>query len=88
MGVSTINFDDSELKKTFLEVCSETMEFLKKHEPDKNILTQKDVLELFDISYGTLKEWEIHGLDRLTPPYESSKVFYKYSEIVKFLEGN
>ena len=50
------------------------------------LVTQKEVLEKFDISPATLLDWETHGLKRYSPPIEGTrKVYYKTTEIIAFL---
>lgn len=50
------------------------------------IATQKELLELLQISPNTLKSWELKGLPRLEPPIEgTSTVFYKLEDVIQFL---
>lgn len=52
----------------------------------KDILTQKELLELLNISPNTLKSWEVRGLKRLEPPIERTRtVYYKLDEVINFL---
>ncbi|MDY2776609.1 MAG: hypothetical protein SOV02_08975 [Streptococcus infantarius] len=50
------------------------------------IATQKELLELLQISPNTLKSWELKGLPRLEPPIEGTRtVFYKLEDVIQFL---
>ena len=49
--------------------------------------TQKDLLNLLQISPNTLKSWEEKGLKRLEPPIEGTRtVYYKLENVLQFLE--
>ncbi|MCI1071883.1 hypothetical protein [Lactococcus lactis] len=51
------------------------------------LLTQRELLGKLNISPNTLKSWELQGLRRLEPPIENCRtVFYKISDVLKFLE--
>ena len=51
------------------------------------IMTQRELLEKLNISPNTLNSWEQQGLKRLEPPIENCRtVFYKTSDVLKFLE--
>lgn len=50
------------------------------------IVTQKELLEILQISPNTLKSWESKGLKRLEPPIEGTRtVFYKMKDVIDFL---
>ena len=51
------------------------------------LYTQKDLLNLLQISPNTLKSWEEKGLKRLEPPIEGTRtVYYKHENVLQFLE--
>ena len=51
------------------------------------LYTQKDLLNLLQISPNTLKSWEEKGLKRLEPPIERTRtVYYKLENVLQFLE--
>ena len=51
------------------------------------LYTQKDLLNLLQISPNTLKSWEGKGLKRLEPPIEGTRtVYYKLENVLQFLE--
>ena len=51
------------------------------------LYTQKDLLNLLQISPNTLKSWEVKGLKRLEPPIEGTRtVYYKLENVLQFLE--
>lgn len=78
-----------EAERELLEIVeNHVSEYIKAREirPEKEILTQKQVLNEFGLSPVTLYEWEKYGLKRLQPPYErTNKVYYLRSEIYRFL---
>ncbi len=50
------------------------------------IVTQKELLKILQISPNTLKSWESKGLKRLEPPIEGTRtVFYKMKDVIDFL---
>ena len=50
------------------------------------IVTQKELLKIFQISPNTLKSWENRGLKRLEPPIEGTRtVYYKMGDVIEFL---
>lgn len=50
------------------------------------IVTQKELLNILQISPNTLKSWESKGLKRLEPPIEGTRtVFYKMDNVIEFL---
>ena len=51
------------------------------------LYTQKDLLNLLQISPNTLKSWEEKGLKRLETPIEGTRtVYYKLENVLQFLE--
>lgn len=51
------------------------------------LYTQKDLLNLLQISPNTLKSWEEKGLKRLEPPIKGTRtVYYKLENVLQFLE--
>ena len=51
------------------------------------LYTQKDLLNLLQISPNTLKSWEEKGLKRLEPTIEGTRtVYYKLENVLQFLE--
>lgn len=47
------------------------------------LYTQKDLLNLLQISPNTLKSWEEKGLKRLEPPIEGTRtVYYKLENVL------
>ena len=51
------------------------------------LYTQKDLLNLLQISPNTLKSWDAKGLKRLDPPIEGTRtVYYKLENVLQFLE--
>lgn len=51
------------------------------------LYTQKDLLNLLQISPNTLKSWEEKGLKRLELPIEGTRtVYYKLENVLQFLE--
>ena len=51
------------------------------------LYTQKDLLNLLQISPNTLKSWEEKGLKRLEPAIEGTRtVYYKLENVLQFLE--
>lgn len=51
------------------------------------LYTQKDLLNLLQISPNTLKSWEEKGLKRLEQPIEGTRtVYYKLENVLQFLE--
>ena len=51
------------------------------------LYTQKDLLNLLQISPNTLKSWEEKELKRLEPPIEGTRtVYYKLENVLQFLE--
>ena len=56
------------------------------HSDSFGLIQQKELIKELGISLVTLHEWERLGLIRYCPPIEGTrKVFYKKSDIIKFL---
>ncbi|MDG3132609.1 XRE family transcriptional regulator [Streptococcus suis] len=50
------------------------------------LITSEEMKDELGIGYGTLKKWEDNGLKPYQPPIEDTrKVFYKVSDVLKFL---
>lgn len=50
------------------------------------IVTQKELLDILQISPNTLKSWEKTGLKRLEPPIERTRtVYYKLDDVINYL---
>ncbi|MCB5131713.1 MerR family transcriptional regulator [Streptococcus mutans] len=51
-----------------------------------DIITQKELLSILQISPNTLKSWENTGLKRLEPPIERTRtVYYKMDDVIDYL---
>lgn len=58
----------------------------QKYQEKMGIVTQKELLNILQISPNTLKSWENTGLKRLEPPIEGTRtVYYKMDEVIKYL---
>ena len=73
-----------------IEQLLNTLVTIVQHQQEKqkdiNIVTQKELLSILQISPNTLKTWEKTGLNRLEPPIEGTRtVYYKIEEIIKYL---
>ena len=56
------------------------------HSDSFGLIQQKELIKELGISLVTLHEWERLGLIRYCPPIEGTrKVFYKKSDVMKFL---
>ncbi len=59
---------------------------LSPHSDSVGLIQQKELIKELGISLVTLHEWERLGLTRYCPPIEGTrKVFYKKSDVMKFL---
>ena len=66
------------------DYLSHTM--LPSHSDSFGLIQQKELIKELGISLVTLHEWERLGLTRYCPPIEGTrKVFYKKSDVMKFL---
>ena len=77
-------------KLTQIEQLLNTLLTIIQHQQEKqkssNIVTQKELLSILQISPNTLKSWEKTGLKRLEPPIERTRtVYYKMEDVIKYL---
>ncbi|HEL1550773.1 TPA: XRE family transcriptional regulator [Streptococcus suis] len=50
------------------------------------LITAQQIKDELDVEYKTLKRWEDNGLRRYQPPLEDTKkIFYRVSDVLKFL---
>lgn len=65
-----------------ISVCQKQIE----RQQNLNIVTQKELLTILQISPNTLKSWENTGLKRLEPPIEGTRtVYYKMEDVITYL---
>lgn len=50
-----------------------------------DVVSQKQVKDIFAVSVGTIRDWERLGLKRFKSKKDSSMVFYKLKEIYELL---
>ncbi len=77
-------------KLTQIEQLLKTLLTIIQHQQEKqkntNIVTQKELLSILQISPNTLKSWEKTGLKRLEPPIEGTRtVYYKMEDVLNYL---
>lgn len=77
-------------KLTQIEQLLNTLLTIIQHQQEQqkssNIVTQKELLSILQISPNTLKSWEKTGLKRLEPPTEGTRtVYYKMEDVIKYL---
>ena len=77
-------------KLTQIEQLLNTLLTIIQHQQEQqkssNIVTQKELLSILQISPNTLKSWEKTGLKRLEPPIEGARtVYYKMEDVIKYL---
>ena len=77
-------------KLTQIEQLLNTLLTIIQHQQEKpknsNIVTQKELLSILQISANTLKSWEKTGLKRLEPPIEGTRtVYYKMEDVLNYL---
>ena len=74
MERTTIMTNNEYAKLTQIEQLLNTLLTIIQHQQEKqkssNIVTQKELLSILQISPNTLKSWEKTGLKRLEPPIE------------------
>lgn len=71
-----------QLLNSLLTIIQHQQEKLK----NSNIVTQKELLSILQISPNTLKSWEKTGLRRLEPPIEGTRtVYYKMEDVIEYL---
>lgn len=90
MERTTIMTDNEYAKLTQIEQLLNTLLTIIQHQQEKqkssNIVTQKELLSILQISPNTLKSWEKTGLKRLEPPIERTRtVYYKMEDVIKYL---
>ena len=67
------------LLHTLITILQQKLQSNDSHE----IVTQKELLKILQISPNTLKSWESKGLKRLEPPIEGTRtVFYKMKDVI------
>ena len=77
-------------KLTQIEQLLNTLLTIIQHQQEKpknsNIVSQKELLSILQISPNTLKSWEKTGLKRLEPPIEGTRtVYYKMEDVLNYL---
>lgn len=77
-------------KLTQIEQLLNTLLTIIQHQQEQqkssNIVTQKELLSILQISPNTLKSWKKTGLKRLEPPIEGTRtVYYKMEDVIKYL---
>ena len=77
-------------KLTQIEQLLNTLLTIIQHQQEKpknsNIVTQKELLSILQISPNTLKSWEKTGLKRLEPPIEGTRtIYYKMEDVLNYL---
>lgn len=84
-----LSFSQEAEREFFFSILGKVDNYLqdsKKHKTNTGLLSQKRVLEEFEITHTTLRRWERLGLRRYTPPIEgSTNIYYKTEELLKFL---
>lgn len=90
MERTTIMTNNEYAKLTQIEQLLNAILTIIQHQQEKqkssNIVTQKELLSILQISPNTLKSWEKTGLRRLEPPKEGTRtVYYKMEDVIKYL---
>ena len=90
MERTTIMTNNEYAKLTQIEQLLNTLLTIIQHQQEKpknsNIVTQKELLSILQISPNTLKSWEKTGLKRLEPPIEGTRtVYYKMEDVLNYL---
>ena len=85
-----INLRSEELEKELavgiLERLDSYLEVRGRLQSKTDLMTRQQVYDELEINQNTLMRWEKLGLKRYTPPIENSKkVYYRTSDILKFL---
>ena len=85
-----INMTNLELNKLVQieQVLKCLLTSVKQNQKRQNvaIVTQKELLDILQISPNTLKSWEKTGLKRLEPPIERTRtVYYKLDDVINYL---
>lgn len=82
------NYNLKQIEHMLLTVI-ELLKHLNNKKSNSGIYTQKELLQLLDISPNTLKSWENKGLKRLEPPIEGTRtVYYHIDTVLEFLNCN
>lgn len=83
INVESTKLDQIEqLLTCLISVCQKQIE----RQQNLNIVTQKELLTILQISPNTLKSWEKTGLKRLEPPIEGTRtVYYKMEDVINYL---
>lgn len=82
------NFDLIQIEQLLHNVI-ELLRHLNSEKSRSGIYTQKELLNLLNISPNTLKSWENKGLKRLEPPIEGTRtVYYRIDDVIEFLSCN
>ena len=90
MERTTIMTNNEYAKLTQIEQLLNTLLTIIQHQQEQqkssNIVTQKELLSILQISPNTLKSWEKTGPKRLEPPIEGTRtVYYKMEDVIKYL---
>ena len=90
MEGTTIMTNNEYAKLTQIEQLLKNLLTIIQHQQEKqknsNIVTQKELLSILQISPNTLKSWEKTGLKRLEPPIEGTRtVYYKMEDVLNYL---
>ena len=90
MERTTIMTNNEYAKLTQIEQLLNTLLTIIQHQQEKpknsNIVTQKELLSILQISPNTLKSWEKTGLKRLEPPIEGTRtIYYKMEDVLNYL---
>ena len=85
-----INMTNLELNKLVQieQLLKRLLTSVKQNQKRQNvaIVTQKELLDILQISPNTLKSWEKTGLKRLEPPIERTRtVYYKLDDVINYL---
>ena len=71
-----------ELLNTLIVIIQQKLKSNNSH----GIVTQKELLNILQISPNTLRSWENKGLKRLEPPIEGTRtIYYKLEDVIGFL---
>ena len=80
---------ESEYKLTHgvLELVENYLEAREKVKPRlTGLISAQQAMDELDIKYKTLQKWEDAGLRRYQPPLEDTrKIYYRVSDVLKFL---
>lgn len=80
---------ERELVARILEAVESYLEARERLKNKTGLLTRQEIYDDLEINANTLARWERLGLKRYTPPIENSKkVFYRVTDLLKFLEAD